>query len=594
MQHGTVDVMTALHALCHQVALGPEDLEAIDADPHGVSLSPGLWAASSRLLVELEGGDYDVGATLDLGFHSLILRWLGCPDEAAFVARHGHTIADTLARDATRLGTFAEILDDPDAAVDEAPRCQLAIVWCERAGVLYSGLPATAPSVVDALERAIARSRPGDPWMRRFWEALRLAARLAGDDARGLEAEARLAECDARHVAIGMGEVAAAASARLLTILWCLCHGPDRYLLPAERGVDPDIHGSPELWTQLRVKILQGRWREVPLAANTFHAWSGTRPTSGLLVPIDGDVAQSVIDVAEGQTLGGLFEACLTEGVAREMVPLIESVWGDGEPVQLVHSLAACSVVAAVIERRSVLEGDWRPVDGALLDPWQERFQGANRTETAARVRLIEELHPVLLRCGELDPLAAAFVSLDEAARYEAEDQPEQQRAALMQAVVLTRGLPEGSPWRDYGAVCMALFCWRSGDVGRARALLAGIDAPTAKATLAYVEAHEPEREHAERLGMAWEAEPDLQAGCDYAWALQRAGQEIRARHIAGELTDRWPIEREASMTLAGVLVQQRRYRDARLAALDARALGCGRDAEVLLARIRQGLGGPA
>ena len=72
----TVHLLVAFHALTHRLSL-TEDLKAEIAG-RGASLSHELWRATVGLLHEADRGA--PGTRVDIGFESLLRRWLGIDD----------------------------------------------------------------------------------------------------------------------------------------------------------------------------------------------------------------------------------------------------------------------------------------------------------------------------------------------------------------------------------------------------------------------------------------------------------------------------------------------------------------------------------
>ena len=96
METLTVAALTALHSLCHRIGPTPDEQEAIapSESPH---LGPQIWRQSVRFLEEADAAD--PGSRIDLGFSSLIFRWLGIENEATCVERHGLGVEQALSRD---------------------------------------------------------------------------------------------------------------------------------------------------------------------------------------------------------------------------------------------------------------------------------------------------------------------------------------------------------------------------------------------------------------------------------------------------------------------------------------------------------------
>ena len=290
-------------------------------------------------------------------------------------------------------------------------------------------------------------------------------------------------------------------------------------------------------------------------------------------------------------TLRACLEQSAAAGLLPDMVRAVGRVWGGEEPCELAPSPGAYHARDAAFGRRRALECDWRPLPGEWPNIWYEVHQGARRPETLERAALIRRMHGVLHRCGALDPLAAASVYLDRAAECEARGAHEEERTALAHAVLFVRRVDGRPEYRGYGEVCLATACWRAGDIARALAMLEGIETPTAREVLGRLAEQEPEREALRCAELAFEREGDLGSGCRLPWAHHAAGHTARAHQVGREMCGLFPEEAAAWTTLAEMLCEQGRYRDAlepARTALEKAQDGPGR---VLLARILNAVG---
>ena len=270
MDEATVHTLTAIFALTHQVAVTAEDVAAVEQA--GTPLSPELWREMTALF---RGDGGRSGGALNLGAPGPIYRWLAVADEAAFQV----AIIEAFARDGSELARLADAIEDVGAPAHDGVRFQITVAWCARAERLLAGGEATPGPAIEATEQAIAHCPPDDGWRRRLYEALAAASREAGDEARAAEARRRAEALEGSLVGPSIG--AHAASARLLSILWCRAH--DTLLLDAERGLDPDVAAAPELWRSVRAAIDEGRISDVPLSGTraSFATRARTRPTPG-------------------------------------------------------------------------------------------------------------------------------------------------------------------------------------------------------------------------------------------------------------------------------------------------------------------------
>ncbi len=560
MESATVHVLTALYALAHRLALAPED--AAEVERHAGALSPELWRETKGLLREAD--HHGAGTSLDVGFTPLILRWLDVPDEDAFAKAFGVRIDEALDRDRGSLGVVAHVIESRSAPGPEELSYLVTLAWCRRAGRLMASLPETARAAIEALEHALDHC-PSGGFRRQLLECLGVASAACGDEEREAHARERIEALDREDEARNV------VNARILSIVWCLAH--DDFLLEAERDLDPGIERSPGVWAAVRRAVEAGRVEDLPVPVATFEAWSFGE---GL----------------DGATLRACLEQSAGAGLLPDMVRAVGRVWGGEEPCELAPSPGAYHARDAAFGRRRALECDWRPLPGEWPNIWYEVHQGARRPETLERAALIRRMHGVLHRCGALDPLAAASVYLDRAAECEARGAHEEERTALAHAVLFVRRVDGRPEYRGYGEVCLATACWRAGDVAKAKAMLEGVETPTAREVLGRLAAKEPEREALRCAELAFEREGDLGSGCRLPWAHQAAGHTARAREVGREMCGLFPEEAAAWTTLAGVLYEQGQYRDALEPARTALAqMEDGAAGRVLLARILNVLG---
>ena len=568
MKIATTHLLTAFYSLSHRIALTAEDVAELERD--APCLSPELWQATRQLLADADRGE--VGTTLDLGFVALVLRWLGLADEAAFGAEFGVGVVEALGRDLGRLGEVAGALESPGAPGDEALGVQLALSWSRRGVCLMQAHRRAAAPAVEALGHAVAHYPWADTQYRQLMVSFVLACEAAGDWERQAIGYRQIQDFD-REVEsrAELAEVHTTA-ALVLSILWCVAH--DDFLLADERGIEPWIHPSPEVWARLCTSVAVGDLGGVPIPLLTYARWTGTGDDS-----VDSEALRRALAAAAGA------------GLLAEMRRAIERLW-DGPPGErLASSPAVTYVQAAARLRRARLEQTWVAVPGERRNIYCEVHQGMRRPATLERLELIHRMHALFLRCALDDPIVVASVWLDRAAEAESGGEHEGERVALLRAMELMRAEVHDPAVREYAVVCYASWLWRQGDVDEARGRLLRLEGRQARDLRALVDAREPEREmlrEAERrLG-----EGDLESSCEVALAHVRAGHSARAEQLACELCRVHRDEPLAWLTLAKLLFETGRYRDAAGPALRAVDIGVtGAVGKVLLARIFSRMG---
>ena len=227
-----MEILTALYSLNHGVAVTAAERKALSVA--GQSLSPSLWRHTVGLLREADGRS---GLAVDLGFASQALQWLGYPDEQAFTARHGCTVAAALTRDGGRLWRLARILEGAAAPVLDGELCSVTVVWCDRADRLLDDVRANAPAAREAILEALRHCPPAEEWRERLSGALERVDRiLASVRGASLRSGGDEAVCPPDGWAPLDTVVPHAAAAALLSILWSVSR--DTLLLDAERGLD--------------------------------------------------------------------------------------------------------------------------------------------------------------------------------------------------------------------------------------------------------------------------------------------------------------------------------------------------------------------
>ena len=560
----TASLLTALYALCHRVGLAAGDVAEIRR--RGGCLTPEVWRETKRLVRDADQGAD--GTRLELGFTAALLRWLGHRDEGAFASAYGVGVGEALARGRGQLSAIARIAEVGGG--DGAPELRYAVggAWASRAAHLMDGLPETAPGAVEALERSLAAFDWPSRNRRQLLSAMVSASEACGDEARAESARRTLEEED-RELAVRDSTLIYRAAAEVLTILWCIAH--DDGLLAAERGLDPGIERSPEAWAQACSALDSGRMADVPIPVGVFEAWS----------------------VGAGLDEGEL-RLCVDEAmrVHPDLPRMVELLWDWTEPDEEVPREAARCAVDAAFRRRVGVEAAYCPLPGERLNVYFEVHQGARRAEALARVAVMKRLHVVLCRCGDIDPMAAVSVHLDLAVEREARGEYEASRRQLAAAVERAQGVEDDPAKRDYPEVCLAIWHWRSGEVGEARRRLERLEGPKAVEALRVIEARAPERKALrEAQGMRMRC-GDVHSACAVVFAHLRAGHDLAAERHARELCDANPDSPHAWAALTGVLRDRGRYRDALEPARAAVAAGYEEPAASgLLARVLRGLG---
>ena len=322
--------------------------------------------------------------------------------------------------------------------------------------------------------------------------------------------------------------------------------------------------------TRMRAAIDAGRLGDVPLPVQTFDAW------------------------AVG---AGLEEVHLRVGLAEavrahpDLPCMVELLWDRREPDEDVSREAAWCAVDAAFRRRLGIEADYRPLPGERQNVYFEVNRGARRSEALERVALMRRFHIVLSRCGNVDPMLIATVFLDLAVCSESLGE-KAARHHLVAAVDFAQGVGGDPARRDYPEVCLAQWHWRSGEVGEALRRLARLEGEKAVEARRLIEAKAPEREALRAAQAERMRRRDVRSACGVVFAHLRAGHYVAAERHARELCDESPDSPHAWAALAGVLLDQGRYRDAvepaasALLARTLRGLGSeGREASRALAR---------
>ena len=525
------------------------------------SLSPQVWHGTLSLLADADGAGE--GATIDLGYDRLLLAWLGCHDPAECRERHGLTVAEVLYRDRGHLAPAARVVAGDRELTSHAEKEALVLlikVWAERA----SRLAAIGEDVVSiaSFDRAVAICPLPEDTVRALWTKYAEACEVHGNRSLAATARERLKALD--EVSDDSLQLVVTL---LFCVLWAMTH--DEYLLRCENALDPHVGRSVEEWERIRLALAEGRLGDLPVPVQTFCAWC---PGPGL----------------EEDDLRGCIGS--STPFLPELVATVEAVLsGTGEPGSLSPTHVAL-VVEICRMRRIRIERDYEPVPGERLNIYYE-LQGARRPEVIERLDLMRRLNGLLARYGMHVPDIRMCVALDLAAEAESRgdhDVTRQHLEELRRAAVLV----DDAGRREYAEVCLAQHCWQLGDVNGARAILADLTGEHAVGARqrfdALASAHTQHRAAVD----ACHRTPGIEAWSALADAELAAGHFIAGERTAQALTRAYPAQSLAWMTLARVLHEQGRHRDAIEPAREAvRLAGAGGDALELLDRILARIG---
>ena len=566
MEAATTHLLAALYALAHGLALTGED--GAEVERHGDGLRPELWRETKRLLREADRGPD--GTTLDLGFLPLVLRWLGVASEDAFAAEFGVGAAEAIARDRGRLDEIAGALESPGAPGSEELGLQLTVAWTRRGMVLMQARPQEGSAAVEALERAVGHY----PWeddaqYRQLLESLGLACEAGGDSARQRIVHRQIQAFDREaESAAELGD-AYGTAALVISVLWCTTH--DDLLLDAERGIEPWIKASPVVWARVRASVEAGDLEGVPIPLATYVAWTGD-------------------DSMDSEQLRRALDA--SAWLLPEMLDYVERLWGQLASGRLPSVPAAHHVQAAARLRRSRLQRMWDPLPAERRNIFYEARQGARRAATLERVELIYRMQGLFLEFSLHEPAAVVAVWLDRAGDAESQGRREEERVALERAVELARDEVHHRVAREHAQICFASWLWRRGEPDEARGRLLPLEVPQATELRAQIEAREPQRAALRAAEELSARRGDVESACAVALAQGRAGHRARGEQLARALCREHPEAPMAWMTLARLLFEHGRYRDAvepavraSLRAVAETGVGGG-PGSVLLARI--------
>ena len=530
----TVAALAALHALSHRIDLTAEETCLVAADAS--SLGPRVWHGSLGLLHDADAAGE--GVSLHLGYDRLLLRWLGCRDEAECLERHGLTVADALAADQGDLLSAARAVEgvrDVSTSAGRAALVLLVEIWSARAGRLAG--TGEDRCALGAFSRAVEIFPLPVETVRSLWSGF-IGACEANDN-HDLARLARVRLARVLNDDDSDDHAVRAAAVLVFSVLWAITH--DAMVLESERQLDPEIERSTATWEQIRLAITECRLDAVPAPIQTVKAWC-TGPG------LDED------DI----------RACLTqypESLPR-LFETIGAVWGgDADPDSLPPT--ALSFILLIVRIRRVrIESDFQPLPGERRNIFYEVHQGARRRSVVERLDLMRYLNAILERCGGLEPAARMCLALDLAAETESRGEHDATRTHL-EETRRAAALVDDTDRREYGDVCLAHHHWHCGEVDQATALLAGLLSERAIQLRDQMAAHEQAR-HA----LVVAVRDHRRAGDVVTWSAL-AHAEIAAGHsVAGErtaeaITRAHPPSPLAWTTYARVLHEHGRHRDA-------------------------------
>ena len=527
----TIAALTALHALSHRIDLTSAEIALLDAE--APSLCPGVWQVTVSLLAEADAaGD---GATLHLGFDRLILAWLRCRDEAECRGRYDLTVTEALAADQGSLAHAARVVDgDRDVTVPEAREAipQLVEVWSERAARLV-GTGEDAVSIA-SFERAVSVCPLPEETARALWTTFIDMCEAHGNRALASLARERLpSPPDENEDALALIVIL------VFSVLWAVTH--DAFVLRCEHGLDRHVERSPEAWERIRVAVAEGRVADLPLPVESFAAWC---PGPGL----------------DADALSGCIRSCEMATLAEYLATVEAVLSGEGEPDSLPPTGLAL-VLEICRMRRNRIERDYEPVPGERRNIHYE-LQGARRPEALERVDLMRRLNGVLARYGSVDPDVRMCLALDLAAESESRGEHDATRQHL-EDVRRAAVLMDDAGRRECAEVCLAKHHWQLGDVDRANAILADLTSDRAVDARNRFDAMASARARHRAAVDTCHRTPGLEAWSALAHAEMAAGHSIAGERTAQALTRAYPGRSLAWTTMARVLHEHGRHRDA-------------------------------
>ena len=532
MELATAHTLTALYALSHRIALTPDEIAHLDG--RGVALTPQVWRETKAMLKAFDQSPEP--ATLDLGFQRFVYQWLGVAHDEAFRERYGvSAVEEAFAKNRGLTAVLAGVVDGSPGRPQEFYQLPLVHAWSDRATRLMDGLPESGSLVIATLERAIDLCAGHPRRLRPLCEAIVHVADLIGDEPRGGAARTMLETIERETSSASSRRVAAT---QLLTALWLLTHEGD--LLASERLSEPDIHATPATWDKVARALHDGRIDDIPVPVRFVRTW-------GAPEELTDDVARGLLSEARA--------------VLPQVVAELERVWGGGLRMDVDEEVAR-AVASIALLRLAQLQCRFEPVPGEKESIWFEVHQGVRRPETMEHAAVLRRLRAVVLRC-EVDPFAVAMAYVDSAQEHHARGAHDQTRADLAEAMRWSAQVEGDEERRQRGAVCLAQWLWLDGSPEEARRRLSALGGERAASLLRNLETRDDARAVLHQAEEEFRQRGDVESWCGVAVAHLLSGQNVRAELVAREVSEKRPESGLSWHTLASVLVDLGRYRDA-------------------------------
>ena len=516
----------------HRIALTPDETATLEDE--GAHLCPELWRETRRTLELADRAD---GPThIELGFEPLVHAWLGVADERALVKRFGMTIAEGLALDAGQLARLAASLEQGAGPQSLPLDPSLSHAWTARAERLMDALPQSAEVVLQTLERALDGLPWDPPVIRAGAHAILHVAHLVGDEVRMRAARRLLAMLDESDASSSPDVLPLVIASQILTVLYGAMH--EGLLLEEERVLEPDLAASH--WPFVAGALRDGRLDDVPAPIHLLPVWGAP-------------------DDLTADIVRGCLRACAE--ALPHLLDELERLWG-GRAVSDPPDAVARAMAAVAVIRHTRIQRAYLPPPCERGSIWFEVHQGARRPASLERADLLRRLRAVLLRC-EVDPLAVAAAHLDGAKEHQALGDHDETRAALADAMRWTARYQGEQSRRDHGAVCFAQQRWLAGEPEDALRRLRDLDGEKASELLCDIEARAGAREVLREAEDEDSRERTIESWCEVAISHLLAGHGVRAELTSREICEHHPESGLAWHTLASVLEDLGRYRDA-------------------------------
>ena len=532
MELATAHALTAFYALSHRIGLLPAEIELLD--DCGGALTPVFWSETKAMLALADRAD---GPTsLELGFDPLIYRWLGIRGEAAFIEHYGMRIDEAVAVDIGCLTKFAVSLEQGPGSRPVPLQLPASHAWAARATRLMDQLPDSGGAVLAALERAL----DGLPWdpqtIRPVGEAIARVADLVGDEPRAQAARRLLAMVEDSEPSSSTTSIPLLIASQILTVLHALTH--EALLLTEERALEPGF--DPSGWPAIAAALREGRFDDVPAPVRLLPVW-GAPP-----------------DLPE-EAVRDCLRRCA--GELPDLLDELERLWGGRAASDAPDDVARAMAAVAVI-RHTRIQCAYTPPDGERDSIWFEVHQGARRPASLERAELLRRLRAVLLSC-EFDPLAVANAFLDAADEHQARGEHDATEAALREAVRWASRYDGEPSRRNHGAVSLARFVWQRGRPDGAVRALRKLEGDSAQVLLRQIKSREDAQMVLREAEVEHRRERTVESWCEVAVANLIAGHDVRAERVAQQICEDHPESGLASHTLASILEQLGRYREA-------------------------------